>query len=89
MGNKLYDKNDNLPDVSIPNGKYADDWDHELYSLKTSKNNHTSKTKGLLSYNKINWSNIPEIFRIGQEITLHCMEIFGEKENIDIMMFLE
>ncbi len=89
LGNKIYDRTDDLLDVSIPNGKYADDWDHELYSLKTSKNNHISKTKNLLSYNKINWSNMPENFRIGQDNTLHCMEIFGEKENIDIMMFLE
>jgi hypothetical protein len=74
----------NMP--KIVNTRFADDWDHEIYSAGTPVWCHESHKKGMRSTNAINWSQMPVDFQLGPSAVLRCKEIVGHGANVDIEM---
>lgn len=68
------------------NTRFADDWDHELYSAGTPNWCHESHKKEMMSTNQIDWSKMPSDFRLGSSAVLRCKEIVGHSANVDIEM---
>jgi hypothetical protein len=66
--------------------QYSDDWDHALYSIGTPISAHTARRKEPKSNNEIDWSKMPSNFRLGPNNTMHCMDIYGSYDNVDIVM---
>ena len=63
------------------------DWDHEIYTVRTSHSAHRSLTRIPRSQNEINWSQMPDEFAIGSKHQLRCWEITGGAEpNRDIIL---
>jgi hypothetical protein len=68
------------------NNRYADDWDHEIYSAQTPTWCHESKNKMMMATNEIAWNQMPDDFNFGSSLTLRCKEIVGHSANKDIEM---
>jgi hypothetical protein len=78
-----------LPGREMPklvNTRFADDWDHEIYSAGTPQWCHESTKKVMRRENEINWNQMPLDFQLGNNLSLRCKEIVGEERNIDIEM---
>jgi hypothetical protein len=76
--------NRNIP--KLVNTRFADDWDHEIYSAGTPVWCHESPKKGMRTSNAINWSQMPEEFQLGPSAVLRCKEMVGHSQNVDIEM---
>ncbi len=76
----------NIPKVVTH--KYADDWDHELYSAGTDQREHSSEDKRIQYGNVIEWEKMPAEFQLSNTVSLRCKEIVGEYPNKDIEMIL-
>jgi hypothetical protein len=74
----------NMP--KLVNTRFADDWDHEIYSAGTPVWCHESSKKGMRNTNAINWNQIPADFQLGPSTVLRCKEIVGHSANVDIEM---
>jgi hypothetical protein len=83
-GNMLNLLSRNMP--KLVNTRFADDWDHEIYSAGTPIWCHESHKKGMRSTNAINWGQMPANFQLGSSIVLRCKEMIGHSENVDIEM---
>jgi hypothetical protein len=70
----------------IANTRFADDWDHEIYSVGTPVWCHESREKHMRNTNAINWSQIPVDFQLGPSAVLRCKEVVGHEANVDIEM---
>lgn len=68
------------------NTKFADDWDHEIYSGQTPEKCHNSGKKIMKSTNEIDWTEIPSDFNFGPSMVLRCKEMVGHGPNIDVEM---
>lgn len=68
------------------NSRFADDWDHELYSAGTPNWCHESRNKAVSGTNQIDWSKMPSDFRLGSAAVMRCKEIVGHSANVDIEM---
>jgi hypothetical protein len=78
-----------IPGRKMPklvNNRFADDWDHEIYSAQTPEWCHESKNKVMKRTNEIDWNGMPDDFNFGSSLSLRCKEIVGEERNIDIEM---
>lgn len=76
-----------LPGRKMPthvNTRFADDWDHNLYSICTPTWCHNSKNKQMRLTNSISWSQLPVEFQFGPNVVLRCKEIIGHDSNVDI-----
>lgn len=74
----------NIP--KLVNTRFADDWDHEIYSAGTPVWCHESGKKGMSNTNAINWSQMPVDFQLGPNTVLRCKEVIGHSANVDIEM---
>jgi hypothetical protein len=74
----------NMP--KLVNTRFADDWDHEIYSAGTPVWCHESSKKGMRNTNAINWRQMPSDFNLGNSMVLRCKEMVGHGENVDIEM---
>ena len=83
-GNMMRLLSRNMP--KLVNTRFADDWDHEIYSAGTPIWCHKSPTKGMRDTNDINWAQMPADFQLGPEAVLRCKEMVGESANVDIEM---
>jgi hypothetical protein len=70
----------------LVNTRFADDWDHEIYSAGTPVWCHESSKKGMRNTNAINWNQMPADFQLGPNTVLRCKEIVGHSANVDIEM---
>lgn len=70
----------------LVNTRFADDWDHEIYSAATPQWCHESRNKKIRGTNEIKWSEMPEEYQFGSALALRCKEIVGNNANIDIEM---
>jgi hypothetical protein len=70
----------------LVNTRFADDWDHEIYSAGTPVWCHVSHKKGMRNTNAINWAQMPADFQLGPSAVLRCKEMVGHSENVDIEM---
>jgi hypothetical protein len=70
----------------LVNTRFADDWDHEIYSAGTPTWCHESSKKRMRNTNEINWSNMPNDFNFGGSLVLRCKEVVGHGANVDIEM---
>ena len=68
----------------LVNTRFADDWDHEIYSIGTPVWCHESSKKGMRDTNVINWYQMPADFQLGPSMVLRCKEIIGHSVNVDI-----
>ena len=68
--------------------KYANDWDHELFSIGTGIHEHVSEKKEVISKNAIRWDEFPEEFQHTSRKVMRCREIVGDHLNTDIEMIL-
>ena len=78
-----------LPGKQAPkfvNTRSADDWDHEIYTAETPVWCHESKSKEMLSRNRINWGQLPADFQLGEFAVIRCKEMKGHNANTDIEM---
>lgn len=78
-----------LPGKKMPqlvNTRFADDWDHEIYSAHTPQWCHESKKKYMRNSNQINWSQMPSDYNFGPSLVLRCKEVIGHNANVDIEM---
>ena len=78
-----------LPNRTMPklvNTRFADDWDHEIYSAQTPEWCHESSKKIMRDTNEIKWNQMPDDYNFGPSLVLRCKEIVGEGKNIDIEM---
>jgi hypothetical protein len=78
-----------IPGREMPklvNTRFADDWDHEIYSAQTPQWCHESSKLVIKRTNEIDWSKIPSDFNLGKSISLRCKEIVGGGDNIDLEM---
>ena len=74
----------NMP--SLVSTRFADDWDHEIYSARTPTSCHESATKHLCTTNKIKWHEMPADFQLDSTVVLRCKEIIGHGQNLDVEM---
>jgi hypothetical protein len=70
----------------LVNTRFADDWDHEIYSAGTPVWCHESSKKGMRNTNAINWNQMPADFQLGPNTVLRCKEVIGHSSNVDIEM---
>ena len=70
----------------LVNTRFADDWDHEIYSAGTPVWCHESSKKGMRNTNAINWNQMPVDFQLGPSTVLRCKEVIGHSSNVDIEM---
>ena len=70
----------------LVNTRFADDWDHEIYSAQTPTWCHESSKKRMRNTNEINWSKMPNEFNFGESLVLRCKELVGHGANVDIEM---
>lgn len=78
-----------LPGRKMPqlvNTRFADDWDHEIYSAQTPTWCHESSKKVMKGTNEISWSEMPNDFSFGPSLVMRCKEVVGNGPNIDIEM---
>jgi hypothetical protein len=78
-----------LPGRKMPqivNTRFADDWDHEIYSAQTPTWCHESSKKVMKGRNEISWSDMPSDFSFGPSLVMRCKEMVGHSANIDIEM---
>lgn len=78
-----------LPGRKMPqivNTRFADDWDHEIYSAQTPTWCHESSKKVMKSTNEISWSDMPNDFSFGPSLVMRCKEMIGHGSNIDLEM---
>lgn len=68
------------------NTRFADDWDHEIYSIGTPTWCHESKKKIMNTANFIGWNEMPAEFQLDASAILRCREVVGHNQNIDIIM---
>lgn len=83
-GNMMGFLSKNMP--KLVNTRFADDWDHEIYSVGTPVWCHESSKKGMRDTNVIDWHQMPADFQLGLSMVLRCKEIIGHGANIDIEM---
>jgi hypothetical protein len=83
-GNMMGLLNRNMP--KLVNTRFADDWDHEIYSAGTPVWCHESSKKGMRNMNAINWHQMPSDFQLGPAMVLRCKEMVGHSANVDIEM---
>ena len=74
----------NMP--KLVNTRFADDWDHEIYSAGTPVWCHENSKKGMRTTNAINWNQMPADFQLGPSTVLRCKEVIGHSANVDIEM---
>ena len=74
----------NMP--KLVNTRFADDWDHEIYSAGTPVWCHESGKKGMRTTNAINWFQMPADFQLGPGAVIRCKEMVGHSANVDIEM---
>jgi hypothetical protein len=70
----------------LVNTRFADDWDHEIYSAGTPVWCHENSKKGMRTTNAINWNQMPADFQLGPLTVLRCKEVIGHSANVDIEM---
>jgi hypothetical protein len=78
-----------LPGRKMPqivNTRFANDWDHEIYSAQTPTWCHESSKKVMKGRNEISWSDMPSDFSFGPSLVMRCKEMVGHSANIDIEM---
>lgn len=78
-----------LPNRKMPklvNTRFADDWDHEIYSANTPQWCHESSKKVMRDTNEIKWNEMPDDYKFSPSLVLRCKEMVGEGKNIDIEM---
>ena len=78
-----------LPNRKMPkpvNTRFADDWDHEIYSAQTPTWCHESSSKRMSGTNVINWNEMPDDYKFDPTLVLRCKEMVGEGKNVDIEM---
>lgn len=78
-----------IPDRRMPalvSTRFADDWDHEIYSAGTPTSCHESRLKYLDTKNQIMWNDMPSDFQLDSSVVLRCKEIIGYEKNLDIEM---